>query len=136
METEKEKKEKNKLEGEKFEKFGFRQCKIKKTNSLYLLSFGEIPILNRIRDRLCKAGWLVKGERFHMTLGDVEEIEGQKEFKPLLKEINTSLEIGSLSEKLLAYFETLDWCLSLVCFTDLDKEPTKIVYQNNVKLNE
>ena len=65
----------------------------------------------------------VKSERFHITLGETEEID---EVENIKKEVDASIQNNILSQAFIEFFGGLEWSVSIV---NLSKFPAKIAKQ-------
>ena len=104
----------------------FKNSKIIKNGNLYVLIFCPITFFEIILNKLDNLGYIIKSNKFHITLGEINEIELNPIYKELQNEIKSAIEIDKLTDNLVEYFFLLDWCFSLVKLIDY---PSEIVAQ-------
>lgn len=119
--------------GEKF--FDFRECKVMKSNNLYILAFEKVELFDLVKNKLKSHGYNVKDNKPHLTLGYIKEINEDIKFENIKTGIKLSLKNNELSENFFSYFSNLEFCLSIVRLQG-EKFPVEIIYQNKLKLNE
>ena len=107
----------------------FYECMIKETSSLYIVIFQKVPIFIDLLEYLEKMNYRVKSKRFHLSLGEINEIDSI----PLLQEnVAWSLDNNNLSLDLIDYFSNLEWTVSIMIFG----EPAQIFKQFKIPIQK
>jgi len=81
------------------------------SKELYVLVFNPISYFEKYLDKLKEHNFNVKSNKFHITLGTVNDINNSKILK---KEVEETIQNKKISNKLLEYFSSLTWCFTLV----------------------